>query len=231
MAQEQKVAVFDIDGTIFRSSLLIELVEVFIEEEIFESQVRGIYQRAQQKWVDRKGSYEEYIMAVVAAFTSHIKGVHYSDFDRAAKIVIARNKDRLYRYTRDLTQKLKKKGYYLLAISHSPKGIVDPFAKRLGFDKVYGMFYELGPTDKFNGKIADEHLIRNKANILRRAVAKENLTLKGSIGVGDTEGDIPVFELVETPICFNPNMTLYRHAKRNKWKIVVERKDVIYELN
>ncbi len=93
------------------------------------------------------------------------------------------------------------------------------------------MFYELGPTDKFNGKIADEHLIRNKANILRRAVAKENLTLKGSIGVGDTEGDIPVFELVETPICFNPNMTLYRHAKRNKWKIVVERKDVIYELN
>jgi HAD superfamily hydrolase (TIGR01490 family) len=231
MAQEQKVAVFDIDGTIFRSSLLIELVEVFIEEGIFESQVRGIYQRAQQKWVDRKGSYEEYIMAVVAAFTSHIKGVHYSDFDRAAKIVIARNKDRLYRYTRDLTQKLKKKGYYLLAISHSPKGIVDPFAKRLGFDKVYGMFYELGPTDKFNGKIADEHLIRNKANILRRAVAKENLTLKGSIGVGDTEGDIPVFELVETPICFNPNMTLYRHAKRNKWKIVVERKDVIYELN
>ena len=128
-------------------------------------------------------------------------------------------------------KKLKKKGYYLLAISHSPKGIVDPFAKRLGFDKVYGMFYELGPTDKFNGKIADEHLIRNKANILRRAVAKENLTLKGSIGVGDTEGDIPVFELVETPICFNPNMTLYRHAKRNKWKIVVERKDVIYELN
>jgi HAD superfamily hydrolase (TIGR01490 family) len=231
MAQEQKVAVFDIDGTIFRSSLLIELVEVFIEEGIFESQVRGIYQRAQQKWVDRKGSYEEYIMAVVAAFTSHIKGVPYSDFDRAAKIVIGRNKDRLYRYTRDLTQKLKKKGYYLLAISHSPKGIVDPFAKRLGFDKVYGMFYELGPTDKFNGKIADEHLIRNKANILRRAVAKENLTLKGSIGVGDTEGDIPVFELVETPICFNPNMTLYRHAKRNKWKIVVERKDVIYELN
>ena len=108
MAQEQKVAVFDIDGTIFRSSLLIELVEVFIEEGIFESQVRGIYQRAQQKWVDRKGSYEEYIMAVVAAFTSHIKGVPYSDFDRAAKIVIGRNKDRLYRYTRDLTQKLKK---------------------------------------------------------------------------------------------------------------------------
>lgn len=230
MAGQQKVAVFDIDGTIFRSSLLIELVEVFIEEGVFPETARGKYQRALEKWMDREGTYEEYIIAVVQAFMTHIKGVHYEDFDKAAKIVIARNKDHLYRYTRDLVRTLKKKGYYLLAISHSPKGIVDPFAKRLGFDKIYGMFYELGPTDKFNGKIADEHLIRNKANILKRAVQKENLTLTGSIGVGDTEGDIPIFEIVEQPICFNPNMALYKHAKRNKWKIVVERKDVIYEI-
>ena len=70
----------------------------------------------------------------------------------------------------------------------------------------------------------------NKANIVRRAIEKENLTLKGSIGVGDTEGDIPVLEMVDNPICFNPNMLLYKTAKRNDWKVVVERKDVIYNI-
>jgi hypothetical protein len=44
------------------------------------------------------------------------------------------------------------------------------------------------------------------------------------------EGDIPMLELVENPICFNPNAQLYRIAKLNKWKIIVERKDVIYEI-
>jgi len=65
---------------------------------------------------------------------------------------------------------------------------------------------------------------------LKRAVEKEGLTLAHSIGVGDTESDIPFLELVAQPICFNPNMNLYRYAKRMKWKVVVERKDVVYEL-
>jgi phosphoserine phosphatase len=76
----------------------------------------------------------------------------------------------------------------------------------------------------------EEHLIFNKANVLRRAVEKENLTLKDSVGVGDTESDYSFLEMVENPICFNPNSKLLRHAKRNDWRVVVERKDVIYEI-
>jgi len=56
------------------------------------------------------------------------------------------------------------------------------------------------------------------------------LTLKGSVGVGDTESDIAFLKMVEKPICFNPNQKLYQYAKRAGWKIVVERKDVIYHL-
>jgi len=226
----KKVAVFDVDGTIFRSSLLIELVETLIERNIFPVSVRGVYKRAHEKWWNRQGSYEAYVDAVVDAFMHHIKGVSYADFDEAVKIVVSRNQYRTYRFTRDLVEKLKKRGYFLLAISHSPKGAVELFCKGLGFDKVYGIFYELGPTDRFTGKVIDEHLIANKGAILKRALQKENLTLAGSIAVGDTEGDLPIFEMVEKQICFNPNMALYRHAKRNGWKVVVERKDVIYEL-
>jgi phosphoserine phosphatase len=47
---------------------------------------------------------------------------------------------------------------------------------------------------------------------------------------GDTESDIPMLELVEIPIAFNPNKKLFEHAKARGWRTVVERKDVIYEL-
>jgi phosphoserine phosphatase len=50
------------------------------------------------------------------------------------------------------------------------------------------------------------------------------------LAVGDTESDIPLLELVTFPICFNPNENLYNHARRMKWEVVVERKDVIYHL-
>lgn len=230
MEQKRPVAVFDIDGTLFRSSLLIELVDRLIEREIFPVEARAAYERAQEEWLDRKAEYGPYIKKVVGSFAKYAKGAPYGDVADAAGEIIEEKKHRVYSYTRDLITDLKKRGYYLLAVSHSPKFIVDGFAYEHGFDKSYGTFYETGASGRFTGEILDEHIIMNKASILTRAIEKENLTLKGSVGVGDTESDVSMLSLVEEAIAFNPNRALYRHASQKLWKIVVERKDVIYEL-
>lgn len=234
MAQQipdgRPVAVFDIDGTVFRSSLLLELVETLIDKDIFPREARDAYLPAQEEWLNRNGEYGPFIKKVVEAFALHAKGKEYGEVADVAGEIIEAKKERTYRYTRDLIADLKSNGYYLLGISHSPKFIVDGFGYELGFDKTYGTFYETGPTGRFTGTIADEHLIMNKSAILKRAVEKNDLTLHGSYGVGDTESDISMLDLVETPIAFNPNRLLYRHAKQKEWKVVVERKDVIYEI-
>ena len=226
----KKVAIFDIDGTIFRSSLLIELTDALVQEGIFPSRVRKLYVRAAENWLNRKGPYEEYINAVISAFIQNIKGVRYNEFSKVAKKVVAFHKNRIYRYTRDIIKNLKKKNYYLLAISQSPQKIVKEFCKKLGFNKIYGSLYETNGQKRFTGRVLYTELIRDKAEILKRAVEKEKLTLKGSVGIGDTESDIAFLKMVEKPICFNPNQKLYQYAKRAGWEIVVERKDVIYHL-
>ena len=107
---------------------------------------------------------------------------------------------------------------------------MEPFCREWGFQKVYGFFYEVDDHGYFTGKIVDEDLMRDKGKILLRAVEKEHLTLRGSIGVGDSESDASFLKLVEKPIAFNPNSTLYSYAKRHKWQVLVERKDVVYKL-
>lgn len=224
------VAFFDIDGTVFRSSLLIELVEQLIEADIFPRSVKDEYAVEFAAWRDREGSYEAYIAAVVQTFLRHIKGVFYGDLADIGRQVVARQSKHVYRYTRDLIKELKQQNYYVVAISQSPKTILDEFCAQHGFDKVYGRIYETGPQDHFTGVVTDVHLIENKANIVTRVKEKEDVTMAGSIGVGDTEGDISLLEVVERPICFNPNQRLYDHAKRVGWEIVVERKDMVYKL-
>lgn len=230
MAGKQKVAIFDVDGTIFRSSLLIQVVEELIRSKVFPEGAQALYEKERLLWLDREGDYGAYVDAMVRAFRKHMKGVHYKNLVDAADAVVESQWKRTYRYTRDILKELKAKDYYLLAVSHSPKTILDKFCPRLGFDKAYGMVYEIGPQDLFTGTVLDEHIIMNKANIVKRAVEKEGLTLAHSIGVGDTESDIPFLEMVAKPICFNPNQKLYKHAQRMKWKVVVERKDVVYEI-
>jgi len=232
MTEKQKpVAFFDIDGTVFRSSLLVELVETLIGEEIFPVSARAQYQVEYDAWKNREGTYEVYIGALITTFLTHIKGVHYGVFADVGRRVVAKHSKRVYRYTRDYLAEVKALGYMTIAISQSPKTILDTFCTTYGFDKVYGRMYEIGPQDCFTGEVTDEHLIENKANIVRRVFDRHpELTKEGSIAVGDTDGDIPLLEMVEHPVCFNPNHALYTYAKRTGWTIVVERKDVIYKI-
>jgi len=113
----KKVAIFDIDGTIFRSSLLIELVEKMIAKNLFPENIRDNYKDQYHAWLNRQGAYSDYINAVVEAYNDNIRGVNYADFKEAAHEVIKRMKDRVYCYTRDLVKELKENDYYLLAIS------------------------------------------------------------------------------------------------------------------
>lgn len=228
--KKRKVAIFDVDGTIFRSSLLVQVVDQLIRDGVFPEEAQAIYSKQYEKWQDREGDYEAYIQGVVKAFTKHLEGVHYGALADASKRVVAAQWKRTYRYPRALLKELKERGYYLLAVSHSPKTILDKFCPRLGFDKVYGLIYEIDDDEKFTGRVTDEKQALDKAYIVRRAIDKESLMLTNSVGVGDTESDIPFLDIVAKPICFNPNAKLYAHAKKAGWKVFVERKDVIYDI-
>lgn len=227
------LAVFDIDGTVFRSSLLVELMEALIDEELISKGARRLYKDAWKKWQARSGSarsgysYRKFIENVIVAYTQYIKGVRRSEVWRVSEKVTNSNKIRLYRFTRDLIKQLRKT-HFLLAISHSPYEVVAPFAKALGFDKTYALVYEVDKRVRYTGTVLYKDIIFNKGKVLRRAIVKNKLSLKGSVGVGDTETDVEFLKIVERPIAFNPNMKLYKEAKKRRWEIVVERKDVIY---
>ena len=177
MPAKRKFAVFDVDGTVFRSSLLIELVKELVRDGVFPPYAERMYAEAHSRWLDRRGEYEHYIGAVIAAFEGHLKAVSYADMSAAARSVVRVHRHRVYRYTRDMIRDLKTKGYFLLAVSQSPKIVLDDFCGAMGFDKVYGRTYETGPENTFTGETADVHFIANKAHIMRRAVQQEKLTL------------------------------------------------------
>ena len=230
MVKGQPVAAFNIDGTVFRSTLLVELMDELVRREILPKEAKKSYQRAEENWKNQGVGSDAYMFKVIEAFGKYAKGVPYADVADVAGEIIEKQKGRVYTYTKTFTQKLKNEGYFLLAVSRSPKFIVDGFGYELGFDKSYGSFFDTGATGRFTGDIVDEHLIRNKGLLLQRAVKKEGLSFRNSIAVGDTESDISMLELVDDAIAFNPTKALLRHARQHEWKVVVEEKDAVFEL-
>jgi HAD superfamily hydrolase (TIGR01490 family) len=225
---KEPLAVFDVDGTLFRRGLLPALTRRLVNEEVFPERVREELSEDYYAWVERRGSYEIYDELVVQLFLRELKGASVAELRRCAKVEVEAHGRRLHIYTRDLAQRLKQAGYYLIAISGSPTDVLETFLNPLGFDRAWGTV--LGQEEgRYTGQLL-HHPFSDKRGVLKGFLEEASLNLDRSVGVGDTLSDVGFLELVQTPIVFNPNRRLFDVARQQDWPIVVERKDVIYNL-
>lgn len=238
MAKRTRLAIFDIDGTIFRSSLIVEVFNALVEHRVFPHKARDVVERSFVQWLNRKGHYNDYVMKLVHTYFKYLPGTSAAKMDRVFDSVIDRQKDRVYRFTRDLIATLKRKGYLLIAISNSPHALVERFARAQGFDTAIGRTLET-KNGVYTGRILyngkpfpiSSHL--DKVEILKHYLETEGISsdLSHAYAIGDSEGDIPLLQEVGNPIAFNPSLPLAKLAQRRKWDMVVERKNVIYRID
>ncbi len=227
----KKYAVFDIDGTIFRSSLVIEACERLVDVGIFPESARSHYASQKQAWHERESadSYDNYINAVVESFGLYIKGVSIDEFSNVCDYVITTQAKKTYVYTRNLVKQLKTDGYKLFAISGSPEQLVKRFCDYYDFTGYIATEY-LSNEGVYTGECLPAN--SNKFASLQKLCDANNLNLKSplSIGVGDTISDASMLLNTGRAIAFNPDNQLFTKARASNWDIVVERKNVIYQM-
>lgn len=229
-------AFFDIDGTLYREALITEVFKKLIKYEVIESEkwykeVKPEY----QKWDRRVGTYDDYLHKMADIYIDAIKGLHTSQIEFIAKKVVSEKGDRVYRYTRDIIKWHKSKNHTIIAISGSPEELVCEMSKKHGFDDCIGTKY-LFENNIYTSKYLPMWDSRNKRKSVLNFCEKYNIDLNKSYAYGDTSGDFSMFEMVGNPVCINATQELLEKVcsnddVRNKVKIIVERKDVIYKLN
>ena len=226
---KQKFAAFDIDGTLFRSGLYREVFYELYKMGALPPNLGEETTLKHREWRHRVhgNAFEEFEEIMVGGLDSYLPKLRISDYDEAARRVLEKKAENVYVYTRDLLCRLQKVGYMTIAISGSQHELVEPFAKRYGFDAWVGQQWERG-EEFFTGHVVKTHTGKDK--IIRRLIDQYDLTLDGSYAVGDSNGDSGMLALVDNPIAFNPTYELLEKALENGWKIVVERKNTILEL-
>lgn len=224
----RRFAVFDIDGTLIRWQLYHAVTDELLKATGNPTHIEAV-RAARNLWKARttQTAYKDYERTQVQAFESLLSSISVEDFLRAAQKVIEEHKNQVYSYTRNLIKTLQKQGYFLLAISGSQAELVAKIAEHYGFDDYVGSQYK-----HKNNRFTGEHIIpsQDKKGVLHSLISKHALSLRGSVAVGDSLSDAAMLEIVETPIAFNPDQQLFDRALSSGWKIVVERKNVVYTL-
>lgn len=229
--EKKKFAVFDIDGTVMRTSAMQLLSRELVGSGRLgahvghEINVRLHDYRQRIRDVD----FGAYMADAVKIMFSDLKELDVAEYNRVCEALAAKSAANTYVYTRELLRNMKRHGYFLIAISGSELSLVQAFGNALGFDVSIGSaFYGENEDGKLTGDVEVIH--HPKSDILNALIEKFGLSMSNSLAVGDTTSDIPVLEMVEQAIAFNPNRELFTYARSKGWLVVVERKDMVYGL-
>jgi len=222
-------AAFDIDGTLIRWQLYHAVVQKLASAGHLGPDALATLHDARMRWKNRenKEAFHEYERTLIQTYEDALPHLKPADFDAYVEQVINEYKDQVYTYTRDLITSLKHRGYMLLAISGSHEELVRAIAHHYGFDDYVGTQYDR-TAHAFSGQ--KQLGSADKKSILQRLITTHGLQTKDSIAVGDSLSDAAMMEIVDNPIAFNPDQKLYDRARESSWKIVIERKNVIYEM-
>lgn len=229
-------AFFDIDGTLYRNSLMIQHFKKLIKYEVIDPAIwHNHVKHTYSEWENRYGDFEVYLEELANYYVEELKGINKSHIDFIASQVIKINGDKVYRYTRSRIEWHKKNGHKVFFISGGPDFLVEKMAEKYGVTEYKGSVYMVDEDNNFTGEVIRMWDSENKQRTIDKFVNKYDVDLNLSYSYGDTKGDLSMLKMVGNPIAINPNMNLLKSLKEDnelnkKVTIIVERKDIIYKL-
>lgn len=223
-----KVAVFDIDGTLYRWQLFHELVEELALSGLFPHETYRDIDIAWNDWRGGRIPFTQYEELIIDTLTQYLPLIPTASFELACDKVIEQSSHKLHGYPKRLLEHLKERGYTIVAISGSQQELLDRFATRHGIDIAIGALYER-KKGRFTGETTRITYGR-KRELFEELLKKYHFDQQGSLAIGDSEGDIELLQSVEKPIAFNPSAGLLEYAKQSGWSIVIERKNIAYRM-
>ena len=149
--QKKKAIFLDIDGTIFRSSLVIEHYELLLSKKEYNLSRNAVVDTMRESWLNRNISYEDYLLVLVDHYVEILKSLEKDTICITANEVIDKEKNKIYQYTKDIISQAKQEGKLIFLISGSPDFLVEKFADVLNVEG-YGSKY-IFTDDIFTGKV------------------------------------------------------------------------------
>ncbi len=229
-------AFFDIDGTLYRGSLMIEHFKKLIKYEVIDP-MYGQYnvKKTYDEWKKRTGEFDDYMDTLGEIYISSIKGLNKKQLDFITEQVISLKGEQVYSYVRDRIEFHKENGHKVFFISGSPDFLVEKMAEKYGVTEFIGTSYLIDDSGFFTGEIKPMWDSENKNRSINQLIDRYNIDLDASFAYGDTNGDLSMLSRMGNPIAINPNYELLLQLKKDpilsqKTTIIVERKDVVYQL-
>ena len=216
----EAAAFFDVDNTLIQGSSLILLAQGLFKKRFItlselapalRKQIR--YRVSGSENADDIAEGREQALAIV-------KGKSVEELKRACReIVDNRMLQKSYADTIELASMHLAAGQQVWLVSATPVQIGQALAETLGFTGALGTVAE-EEDGKFTGRLVGDILHGpGKKHAVAALAALQQLNLSKCTAYSDSVNDLPMLNMVGSPVAVNPDRALRKHAKAQGWAI------------
>lgn len=219
-----KLAIFDVDGTLFKGNLGIEFLKVLLAKQLFPPEIGA---QIMQWYAKYKSGEVEKALAVDEIYKLYSQGMTGMSIDTATTVAAEtfnNVKENIFPFAKTLVDQVVANGYTVILLSGSPVEMISEMANYLGIatDQISAGTLEI-QDDKFTGKVISypgsaEQKISEITKLLEKLGIEPDWS--SSIAMGDNERDSLILSKVGKAYAFEPNDVLRDLATGNNWSIV-----------
>ncbi|MDC0005278.1 HAD family phosphatase [Gammaproteobacteria bacterium] len=216
---KKKLVIFDLDNTILKGDSDYSWINFLIEEghvdqKEYESRNKYFYDQYDEGKLDYD-EWAEFALSTIKGKTSN----HITDLlSQFLNTVI---EPMINIYALRLLHNHNHDNDIMLLASATNSVIVEPIAKRLGFENVVATDVEI--TDGvYTGKVLGRPALgEGKLIKVKEWAASKGITnFEDTIFYSDSINDLPLLSKVHTPIAVNPDDQLRKLSEQNNWEII-----------
>jgi HAD superfamily hydrolase (TIGR01490 family) len=212
------LAIFDLDNTLIADDSDYLWGQFLVDQRIvdkatYEAMNTKFYQDYQQGTLDMHA----FLQFALKPLTEHPLEKLHRWREQFLDAII---KPILLNAAHALVEKHRVQGDTLLVITATNRFITEPIVKMYGIDHLIATTPEFS-NGRYTGNIIGIPSFREgKVTLLNQWLTQTGESLENSVFYSDSHNDLPLLELVDNPVCVNPDDTLQQIAITRNWPII-----------
>lgn len=213
---ERSIALFDIDRTAYNGILGLNLCR--------EQEQRGLLKRDGLRSIlhatadYRRGllDYETFIREFLLRWAKGLQGAAVASVEDHADTFSQNRRNEFFSYLQPTLDHLRKT-HAIYFITGEPQFVAGSVARMFAAGFISSSFSI--KEGVFTGEV-ETFLATRDEKVRALGTLVSNYNLDGSIGFGDSEGDIEMLRLVRNRVCISPTSGLLQVALQENWRVV-----------
>jgi len=219
--KRDKLAIFDVNGTLVEGFLVTDFAEYFTLRGVFNPKIMEEIKILDRAYKQGEISFTASSKKIIEKYSEGLAGQKVEDIKKAAEDFVHEGRLPLFHYSKKLFNRVNSY-YKTLIITKGTPEIAEAFKSIFPYD--YALTSVLGIKDgKYTGKVSRNLAGKgNKEKVLIKWLHDQKADINSSLGFGDSHHDVSFLERVRFPFAIKPTKKLKAISKERGWKIYFE---------